>query len=80
MLADCLISIERYPPACDYEIIVVDNNSSDGSQAAVAAYCHTRLIQNSDNAGFAKANNQAFQIAQGEFFLMLNADTQVNIS
>lgn len=60
-----------------YEVIVVDNGSSDGTVAAVgAAFPHFRLIANTDNRGFTGANNQALAIAQGDFLFLLNPDTQ----
>ena len=77
LIEACLDSIVRYPPSYPYEVIVIDNNSLDGSQVAVKAYLHTSLIQNTDNLGFAKASNQAFHIATGEYLLILNADTEI---
>lgn len=61
-----------------YEIIVVDNASSDGSTAAIAAeFPEARLIALADNIGFAAANNRASVEARGEFLLLLNPDTIV---
>ncbi len=79
MLGQCLASIKRSPPNCDYEIIVVDNNSTDGFQLNTPAWKFVNLIQNDRNAGFATGNNQAFQVAKGELFLLLNPDTEVCI-
>jgi GT2 family glycosyltransferase len=60
------------------EIFVVDNNSVDGSVAMVEAkFPNVILIANKDNAGFSKANNQAMEIAKGEYVLLLNPDTLV---
>jgi GT2 family glycosyltransferase len=60
-----------------YEVIVVDNGSSDGTVAAVStAFPHVRLIANSDNRGFTAANNQALALAGGDFLFLLNPDTQ----
>jgi len=60
------------------EIIVVDNNSSDGSAQMVRKeFPAVRLILNSKNLGFAQAVNQALRIATGENFLLLNSDTVV---
>jgi GT2 family glycosyltransferase len=58
------------------EIIVVDNNSSDGSRAFLEpTFAEVNFIWNTTNVGFAKANNQALTIAKGEFILYLNPDT-----
>lgn len=60
------------------EVIVVDNNSADGSADLVRAqFPQATLIANGDNKGFGRANNQAFAIAQGEYVLLLNPDTEV---
>lgn len=60
------------------EIIVVDNASDDGSGAMVAAaFPQVTLIQNAQNVGFARANNQALALAQGRYLLLLNTDTLV---
>ncbi|MBU2581869.1 MAG: glycosyltransferase family 2 protein [Alphaproteobacteria bacterium] len=61
-----------------YEIIVVDNASSDGSAAAIAAeFPQVRLMALAHNIGFAAANNRASVEARGEFLLLLNPDTVV---
>lgn len=61
-----------------YELIVVDNASSDGSAEAIAAvYPRVRLIASSSNLGFARANNLAARNATGEYVLLLNPDTLV---
>lgn len=60
------------------EVFVVDNNSVDGSVEMVKEkFPHVKLIANKVNTGFSKANNQAMQIASGEYFLLLNPDTVV---
>jgi GT2 family glycosyltransferase len=60
------------------EILVVDNNSSDGSVEYIRQRFPTvQVIANKDNPGFSKANNQAIAIAKGEFILILNPDTLV---
>lgn len=62
----------------DFEVFVVDNNSADGSYAMVSSeFSQAKLIANSENLGFARANNQAIKTAQGEFILLLNPDMQV---
>lgn len=75
MLADCIDSIEQHAGDLDLEIIVVDNASSDGSPAMIRErYPEVHLIANQENVGFARANNQAMEIAQGDFFLLWNSD------
>lgn len=63
------------------EIIVVDNNSEDGSVEMLKGYSselkYFRIILNNGNLGFAKANNQAIKTAKGEYILLLNPDTIV---
>src|SRR5690554_2990343 len=62
----------------DAEIIVIDNDSMDGSCEMVKQYFPTvTLIENKVNVGFSKANNQAVAIAKGEFVCILNPDTAV---
>ncbi|MDA8174099.1 MAG: glycosyltransferase family 2 protein [Nitrospiraceae bacterium] len=57
------------------EVIVVDNNSTDGSLEMMAAeFPEITVIRNEKNVGFAKANNQAIKIARGEYLLLLNSD------
>jgi GT2 family glycosyltransferase len=63
------------------EIIIVDNNSQDGSQEEFKKYAlshsNFKVICNTDNAGFGKANNQGLAISEGEFVLYLNSDVFV---
>ena len=65
-----------------YEIILVDNNSSDGTKEILARYQSAdkriRLIPQSENLGFAAANNLAAQVARGEYIVFLNPDTIVS--
>ncbi len=61
-----------------FEVLVVDNNSGDGSAEMIKSeFPQVVLIENKDNRGFAAANNQAIYISQGEFILLLNPDMQV---
>lgn len=62
------------------EVFVVDNNSADGSaQMVQEEFPQVNLIANSDNRGFAKANNQAIKQAKGKYVLLLNPDMRVGI-
>lgn len=78
LLEECLQSIEsNYPESLSYEVIVVDNDSSDGSADMVRErFPEVRLIVNTENAGFVRANNQAVDISRGEYLLLLNSDTK----
>jgi GT2 family glycosyltransferase len=77
-LEQCIISVERALKGIDAEIIVVDNNSEDDSCAMVnGRFPHITLLENKENVGFSKANNQAVAIAKGEFVCILNPDAAV---
>ncbi len=72
----CLHSVLRAGNGLSVEVIVADNNSSDGSCAMVRdQFPSVILIENKDNKGFSKANNQGVAIARGEYILFLNPDT-----
>lgn len=65
-------------PPEDWEVIVVDNDSSDGSAEMVREeFSAATLIANKENLGFGKANNQAFRVSKGKYILLLNPDTIV---
>lgn len=74
----CLKSLADSDVAFGYEIIVVDNNSSDNSVEYLQqrfTQSHIRFISNLDNPGFAVANNQAINTSKGDYILLLNPDT-----
>ena len=74
----CLKSVQEAITDIDAEIIVIDNNSQDGSCEMVKAlFPNITLIENTENVGFSKANNQAVAIATGEYVCILNPDTVV---
>jgi len=78
-LVRCLRSIEENPPNEQFEIIVVDNASADGSLDAVRGnFPHVNVIANKENRGFAAANNQGTEKSQGKYLLFLNPDTIVH--
>ena len=59
----------------NFEIIIIDNDSQDHSvDYVIEHYAHLKVIQNKENAGFAKANNQGIKAAQGELIFILNPD------
>ena len=75
-LEQCLHSVQKACVGIDAEIIVTDNNSTDGSRAFLEpAFPSVKIIWNTSNEGFAKANNQALAMAKGEVILFLNPDT-----
>ena len=75
LLRDCLNSIYKTVTDIVFEIIVVDNASWDDSVAMLGKeFPGIRLIKNSENRGFAVANNQAFAIMKGRYALLLNTD------
>jgi len=78
ILRDCLQSIFEETRDITYEVIVIDNASSDGSVEMVAAeFPQVQLIANRANRGFASANNQGLAVAGGRYVLLLNSDTVV---
>ncbi len=75
-LQECLQSIYSSVKSISYEVIVVDNNSGDGSTEMVRKnFPEARLIENKDNAGFARGNNQAYGVSKGKVIGLLNPDT-----
>ncbi|MEO8149859.1 MAG: glycosyltransferase family 2 protein [Bacteroidia bacterium] len=79
LLLACLNSLNKYLlPTIKIETVLVDNNSKDGSIEAVKQdFPNVIIIENKFNAGFPVANNQAFQIAKGDYIFMLNPDAEL---
>ncbi len=78
LLAQCLASVYACPPAGEFEIIVVDNASADGSADMIRErFPLVRLLALERNAGFAGGNNLAINISRGHYLLFLNPDTVV---
>ena len=77
-ISDCLESLYVHIKDINYEIIVVDNNSTDGSREYIEKHFpQVVLIKNDFNNLFAGANNQGYQIARGEYIWILNSDTRL---
>ena len=85
LLRQCIDSIIESPPSVSYEIVVVDNASTDDSVSWLRSgggepelgEVKTHLIENSENFGFGKANNQAFAYSDAPLLFLLNNDTEV---
>jgi GT2 family glycosyltransferase len=78
MLAGCLGSVYAMAGDLEFEVFVVDNASTDGSPGLVREqFPHVRLVENSENVGFAQANNQAICQSRGRYVLLLNSDTEM---
>jgi len=75
MLAHCLRSVKDNLQDLQIETLVVDNGSTDGSTGMLRKdFPEVFLIENRENAGFAKASNQAIRLSQGTYILLLNSD------
>lgn len=73
----CIETVVQNTHEIEYEIIVVDNNSNDGSQSFFSQFEGIRFIESGDNLGFGRANNLGFKHSTGRYLLMLNSDTLV---
>ena len=79
LLHRCLLSVCEAARGLELEVFVVDNASADGSAAMVRErFPRVRLIENVENAGFARANNQAIRESSGRHVVLLNSDTEVH--
>jgi GT2 family glycosyltransferase len=77
-LVECLESIEKHAPGTRYEIILVDNGSSDGSIEIVKQrFPAVNLICNGRNTGFAKANNIGIRKCRGRYICLINSDVKM---
>jgi Predicted glycosyltransferases len=80
VLRDCLHSLYAASLVKLVEVIVVDNASHDGSADMIEAeFPNVRLLRSTTNLGFAAANNLAFKIATGRYFVLLNPDAQLEV-
>jgi GT2 family glycosyltransferase/lipopolysaccharide/colanic/teichoic acid biosynthesis glycosyltransferase len=77
-LQQSVLSLQKSCHNIEHEIIVVDNNSIDGSDKILKSkFPEVKLIKNHDNKGFAKACNQGLEISTGKYMLLLNPDTML---
>jgi len=72
---NCINSIFLHTKEVNFELIVVDNNSSDGSVEEFSKDERINLVVSKENIGFGRANNLGSKIASGEFLFFLNSDT-----
>lgn len=79
VIENCLRSISENTHKIDYEVIVSDNGSTDGSVEKIRAqFPAVRVLENRANLGFAKGNNVGIREARGEYVLILNPDTIIH--
>jgi len=78
ILKDCLNSVFQHLHGIEFETIVIDNASTDGSCEMIETkFPKVKLVRNKKNRGFGQANNQGIKIALGKHLLFLNSDTLV---
>jgi GT2 family glycosyltransferase len=76
LICDCVQSIYAQNSVINFEIIVVDNNSNDGSKEKILSFFPgVTWIEMNYNSGFARANNEGIKKSQGNVVLLLNSDT-----
>jgi len=79
LIKQTLLAIKQNTKGVDYEVIVIDNNSTDGSLELLQEMKRKgfvdRLVLNSENKGFAFANNQGFALSKAKYCFMLSNDT-----
>lgn len=74
----CIESIERNTSSSNYEIIIVNDGSSEPEFLEYLTKTKHRVLNLPNNVGFAKANNEGFKVAKGNYIITLNADTIVH--
>lgn len=76
VIRECLSSIYRETRTTEFEVIVADNGSTDGSIEFIRAnYPTVRIVENDANLGFARGNNSGIRVSEGDYVLILNPDT-----
>lgn len=74
----CIDSIKKHTSGINYEIIISDNGSTDGTEEAILnKYTDVIFLANKKNLGFGKANNIGISVAKGKYILYLNSDTEL---
>ncbi len=63
----------------EFEVIVVDNASTDATPGLLRQHHHLKLVENQHNRGYAAANNQGIKVATGQYVLLLNPDTRIEL-
>lgn len=78
LLQSCLNTIYNFTSGITFEIIVIDNNSLDGTSEMIEnEFPQIRLIKNPENRGVAPARNQGIEAAKGKYILILDADVEL---
>jgi GT2 family glycosyltransferase len=78
LLRRCLASIYEYTEGLQFEVIIVDNASTDGTREAIAGeYPQAKLLARANNAGFSRAVNEGIAASRGNFLLILNPDCEL---
>jgi len=79
VIVRCLQSIQKNPPSCSYEVVVVDNASRDGTVEKVKkSFPDVSVISNESNLGYSRGVNQGISFSNGKWILILNPDIEVN--
>ena len=75
MTAECIDSVFEKTKDVDFEIVLVDNASSDGSKEFFEKDARIKYVYSNENLGFGRANNLGYEHAEGEYIFLLNSDT-----
>lgn len=75
MTAECIESVFRMTAGIEFEVILVDNASTDGSKEYFELDSRITYLYNEENVGFGRANNKGYEYASGKYIFLLNSDT-----